>query len=310
MPTFTETAERDGKLLRVVPVSRLEDLRKNVAAFTNSNTLNEFQKIITSRYAFDTPELPFDAQSIIVAATSCYSYAPVTFHQNGREYNMFSAQVYPYDTSEMDEYVRDGAAALGFAAEPVAALPPLKLLGVCSGLAEYGRNNITYIGSLGSYFGYSAYFSDLPPETDFWRDFAVAERCETCGACIKNCKTGAISPDRFLIDTDRCYSGITTRPGAFPDFVPDSAHHTISRCMKCQYGCPMNAEANLREYPRVEFDEQETEFVLSGQPYDTASAALQEKARILGLGLYLAAIPRNIKKCFELIDGGATLTLK
>ncbi|MDR0906815.1 MAG: hypothetical protein LBN00_11720 [Oscillospiraceae bacterium] len=310
MPTFTETAARDGKYLRAVPVSRLENLRENVASFARNSTLNDFQKMFTERYAFDLPELPITPRSVIIAATPCYSYAPVTFHRDGREYSLFSALVNAYDTSEMDAYVRGCAETLGGTAVNVAGLFPLKLLGVCSGLAEYGRNNITYIDGLGSYFGYSAYFSDVAPDTDFWRDFAVAEGCAACGACVKNCQTGAIDENRFLIDTDRCYSGISSRAGDFPAFVPASAHHTISRCMKCQYGCPMNAEANLNAFPHVEFDEEETAFVLSGAAFDGAAEPLREKARVLGLGLYPAAIPRNLQKCFELIDGGATLTLK
>ena len=39
---------------------------------------------------------------------------------------------------------------------------PLKTLAVRSGLAKYGRNNISYVPGLGSFHQLAAFFSDLP----------------------------------------------------------------------------------------------------------------------------------------------------
>ncbi|MFP3155841.1 hypothetical protein LQZ18_15720 [Lachnospiraceae bacterium ZAX-1] len=311
MTTFTEIATRDEKILRVVPVERLEDLRHSVEEFKHDTGLNEFQQKITGMYTFDVPKLPFKAKSIIVAAVPHYSYAEAVFHLNGREYKVFSAFVKMYDTSEMTAYVDAVLPKLGYHSAEVPMMPgfPQKLLGAKCGLAVYGRNNITYIKGLGSYFGYATYYSDVLPDCEVWHDITpVALNCETCGACITNCKTGAITRDRFLINTDKCYSGMSTVPGAFPP-VPNSAHHSIVRCMKCQYGCPMNTDANLRTYPAVSFDEEETAHILSDAGYDNVSQSLQERAVIFGFDKFNSAIPRNLQICFDLIDSGETLML-
>jgi epoxyqueuosine reductase len=312
MSTFTEIAEHDGKILRVVPVERLEDLRRDIEQLRRDTGLNKFQNMITGTYTFNVPELPFTVRSIIVAAIPHFSYADAVFHLNGKEYKVYSAFVKMYDTSDMDIYIDSVLAELGRHSVVVPMMPgfPQRLLGAKCGLAVYGRNNITYIDGLGSYFGYATYYSDVLPDCEVWHDTTpVAKTCETCGACIKNCKTGAITRDRFLIDTDKCYSGMSTRPGDFPP-VPNCAHHSIVRCMKCQYGCPMNAQANLRTYPAVSFDEAETAHILSGVGYDNVSVSLRERAVIFGFDKFNAVVPRNLKICFDLIDSGETFTLR
>lgn len=316
--TFTEYAAERGHLLRVVPISRLDDLRREQAKLSETNTLNDFQKMMTSGKSLELPELPFAAKSIIIAVTPHYSYADVTFKHNSKDYKMYSAFVKLYDTSEIDAFGAEALPKYGAAAAPVNGMFPLKLLGVMCGIAEYGRNNITYINdshglaayeNLGSYFGYSAYFSDLEPECDFWRDEpTVAKTCETCGACVALCKTGAISREQFLIDTSKCFSMMSTAAGELPP-VPNDAHHSIVRCMKCQYKCQMNRKASERTYPAVVFSEEETEFILRGESYENAPESLRETAIAFGLHIFSETAARNIKRCFDLIDAGETLTM-
>ncbi|MEE9378294.1 MAG: hypothetical protein V3V33_09695 [Candidatus Lokiarchaeia archaeon] len=43
---------------------------------------------------------------------------------------------------------------------------PQKTLAVRSGLAEYGRNNITYIPGMGSFHRLTTLYSDFPTEED------------------------------------------------------------------------------------------------------------------------------------------------
>jgi epoxyqueuosine reductase len=312
MSTFTQIAKGDGKHLRLVPVERLNDLRSYIELFRENNELNESQKRFTGMYRFEVPEdLPFTAKSIIVAAVEHYSYADVLFHLNGKEYKVYSAFIDMYDTSDMGAYLEVALGGLGYHIKEIPMVPglPQKLLGAQCGLATYGRNNITYIDELGSYFGYATYYSDAPPECDVWFEtLPMMDNCETCGACITNCKTGAILSDRYLIDSQKCYSGISSSPGEFPP-MPNSAHHSIVRCLKCQYGCPMNAKANKRKYPDVSFDEAETAHILSGAGYDDVSDTFRERALTFGLDKFTASVPRNLKTCFDLIDNGEILTL-
>ena len=53
---------------------------------------------------------------------------------------------------------------------------PLKLLAVHGGIAEYGRNNITYVSGMGSFMRLTAVYSDMPCETDHWREVADDEK--------------------------------------------------------------------------------------------------------------------------------------
>jgi len=47
---------------------------------------------------------------------------------------------------------------------------PLKTLAVRSGLAKYGRNNITYIDGMGSFYRLVAYYTDIPPQENNWTE--------------------------------------------------------------------------------------------------------------------------------------------
>lgn len=95
---------------------------------------------------------------------------------------------------------------------------PLKRLAVQSGLAMYGRNNLTYISGMGSYYSLVAFVTDIPCTNHTWREAPVtAPLCETCDICITNCPTGAISKDRFIVDSSKC-----------------------KVCSKCRSRCPMN----------------------------------------------------------------------
>ncbi|MDR0863102.1 MAG: hypothetical protein LBN30_10080 [Oscillospiraceae bacterium] len=307
MARLTDVAARNGVALRVIPVSRLAELRESTAAFVRDTELSPATRQLLSLASYDVPELPFTAQSLIIAATASYSYCEVTFRRAGRDYPVYAALIHPYETAAADEFLAAEAANSGFHYEKSDAWLPYKQLGVSSGLAVYGRNNITYTPEHGSFFVYSAYFSDVPPECDEWRDFAVAEQCASCGSCVRHCLTGALDAERYMLDVSRCYSMLTMNAGEFPPFVPSAAHHTISRCLRCQMSCPMNRESAQNALPPVTFNENETEFVLSGASYDGASEELRGKAKLFGLGMY-PSVPRNLRVCFDLIDSGAVLT--
>jgi epoxyqueuosine reductase len=80
-------------------------------------------------------------------------------------------------------------------------LLPLKTLAVYSGLARYGRNNISYVTGFGSYLQLMGAFSDLPCESDPWCEPKTLDRCSKCIACLQHCPTGAIADDRFFCFT-------------------------------------------------------------------------------------------------------------
>lgn len=114
-----------------------------------------------------------------------------------------------------------------------------------------------------SFFSYIAYYTDFPCEEDDWDDLRVADACKDCRVCLNSCPTGAIQDDRFLINNEKCISLYNEFPGKFPKWI--------------------------------QFDEKETDALLSGKPLDTFSPTLMEKCIKLGLIQWINAIPRNLK---------------
>ena len=106
----------------------------------------------------------------------------------------------------------------GFASMLYTSLP-IKRLAVLSGLAEYGRNNITSVRGIGSWVQYTVFLTDAPFDDSKWREQPVmAAECEECDICAKVCPKGAISNERFLIYREKC-KGCNT---------------------ECYFSCPLN----------------------------------------------------------------------
>jgi epoxyqueuosine reductase len=309
MSSFSERALRDGFHLRAVPLSRLKDLRADIEAFCDSQELNGFQEFIVSKYQFEPPELPFKARSVIIAAQKSYSYAEVTFRLNGRDYRVYAPS--PADTrgGDTETYVKTALARDGYNVAAADFWFPFKRFAVQSGLAEYGRNNITYIPGLGSYASYAAFFSDMAPDPDTWRPAVTAKACDGCTLCREHCPTGAIREDRFLLNNIFCLSAVNEDGGEeFAPYVPAEIHHTTVNCLRCQYCCPMNADANKNTAPPVRFDETETALLLGPDPYETLPEALRRKCEPIGLA-GIPGLKRNLRACFAIIDSGGACSL-
>jgi epoxyqueuosine reductase len=112
---------------------------------------------------------------------------------------------------------------------------PKKLLAVRSGLAQYGRNNITYVAGMGSYYRLILFASDLPATNDIWQAAQAMEICNRCTACMKSCPTGAISEDRFLLRAELCLTFHNERKMGFPDWIDPDWHHCLVGCLRCQW---------------------------------------------------------------------------
>jgi epoxyqueuosine reductase len=176
-------------------------------------------------------------------------------------------------------------------------LLPLKLLAVRSGLAEYGRNNITYVSGMGSFMRLTAVYSDMPCEEDQWQEVHVMERCETCDLCSKACPTGAISPERFLLRAEKCLTYHNEKKGdvPFPDWIKPSWHNCLIGCIRCQAACPENKPFLQWVGETAEFTEKETQFLLGGVSRDKVPASTIKKLQRLSLTDYFDELPRNLR---------------
>lgn len=225
-------------------------------------------------------------------------YVNVIIHYQGREYP--TRGLAAPDMDVVNTYISQVAKEAGQQVHEIEHFP-LKRLAVQSGLSTYGRNNVTYIEEYGSNLSYTAYVSNAVSEEDTWRPMCHAKICDTCNHCISTCPTGAIRPERFLIDNERCLSCLNEGGGEFPDWLPKDVHHTLYDCLRCQESCPMNLKVKdpNEVIQTIEFSEEETEMLLEGKGEDELPKEFIERTKVLGLFKWNAPLARNIRAIIE-----------
>jgi epoxyqueuosine reductase len=289
-----------GWQARVVPVERLDDVRARVAEVLDSGELSpDAVEHLSAELAFELPREAPTPRSVVIGATA-RPLTQATLVVGGVEHHV---PIPPHYAGYFT--VPDGlTAALNDALAPAGhrALrcePPLKTLAAGAGLARYGRNNIVYVDGLGSYLLLAASVTDAPPPGDaVWGPAEQLDRCEKCSACLRACPTGAIRPDRFLLETDRCLTYVNEDPDPFPDWVEPAWHTCAVGCLRCQQVCPEDATVDLIVAPPEVFDEAESAAILSGDP---AARTPEMTARLAACGLDYSAglIARNIRALIE-----------
>ena len=143
---------------------------------------------------------------------------------------------------------------------------PLKLLASCLGLVRYGRNNLAYAASIGSYMQLLGYLTDaeLPIEPGWVPcEPRPLDACSGCRVCQSLCPTGAITPDRFLLRAECCLTLANETAGSWPRWVRPSAHRCLIGCLQCQHLCPGNPGLACA-HSGVTFTEEETAVMLAG----------------------------------------------
>jgi epoxyqueuosine reductase len=283
---------------RIVAVSRLEDLRREIEERKESAPFSDqFFQDYLGWMEYQPPQDLKNARSLIVCGY------PVPMHRIIFAYRDRKIPILVPPT-----YLRYSLAfktceqALGQVLIPrgyktAVAKVPDKLLAARSGLGRYGRNNIFYLEGKGSFVRLLAFFSDLPVDADVWHEPRMLEACGKCRACLKNCPTSAIKEDRFLINAERCLTYFTEmaadRP--FPDWIDPAWHNCLVGCMKCQSVCPENAKVKDWVETIAEFDETETVRLLEPVKFETLSKGLAEKIEAADLRSLYEVLPRNLK---------------
>jgi epoxyqueuosine reductase len=176
---------------------------------------------------------------------------------------------------------------------------PEKLLVVRSGLAQYGKNNITYVKGMGSFQRPVVFISDYPCEEDNWGEAAVLEHCENCSACRKACPTNAMGPDRFQLYAERCLTFHNESTAAFPQWLSPSWHNCLVGCMICQKACPANKDFIKWIVTGATFDNEETDLILDGLSKNQLPRKTLEKITRLDMMRYYDVLGRNLKVLIE-----------
>jgi epoxyqueuosine reductase len=288
--------EKRGYRASIVSASHVDELGEEIRTLHERGQIyDEFYRQYENPYFH--PKLPGDfkdAKSIVVMATP-QPMIRTTFHFKGRDFKLMVPPTYFDGNKVTSKARRDLKTALGPKEyRAVRATLPQKLLAARSGLAMYGRNNITYIPGLGSLYRLTSFYTDYESPVDMWQDREMLPQCAKCKACMKACPTMAIQEDRFLLHVDRCltYMNEKSSEHAFPEWVDRGAHNMLIGCMRCQRSCPYDKDLVNWYEDRGEFNEEETAYLLKGVFREKEAERMNRKLKRIGLDL--TVFPRNL----------------
>jgi epoxyqueuosine reductase len=283
---------QNGYKFRTVSISHLPEIQESVGNLVRQGMVNQ-QLHSNWHFYLDTNKNLPKAQTIFVIAIP-QPITRVEFEMTGKVYQADIPPTYIYRNDE--DKVRD---ILNEALEPIGyqiakARLAIKTLAVRSGLAQYGKNNITYVPGFGSYHRLVAFYSDCPCEEDNWQDIKVIKACENCSLCGESCLLGSITDNRFLIHAEKCLTWYNERVEAFPDKILDAWHHTIIGCMGCQLVCPVNKPHINKIAHGPTFSESETDMILKKTPLDKLTVETLQKLEAISADEWYDVLPRNL----------------
>jgi epoxyqueuosine reductase len=290
--------EERGYKGRIVPVQHVYGLQEEIERRYREGHFDEkfYQRWLTS-FAFSPPDSLPQAMCLIVVAVPQPQFQ-IVFTWNGKTLPALVPPTYLHG-QKTDKQIQDVLAGIlepeGYRVAQAAL--PKKLLAVRSGLAAYGKNNITYVSGMGSFHRLAAFSSDLAPHQDHWQEAQMMAACENCSACRRNCPSGAISAERFLLHAERCITYHNEQPGdvPFPTWLDPSWHNCLLGCMCCQNVCPQNRDFWSWVEEGAEFSEKETGLLSQGVPLEQLPTATAEKLEWLELTEYADVLPRNLR---------------
>jgi epoxyqueuosine reductase len=298
---FIQYLEKRGCYGSVVSTKHLEELGAEIKALHDEHALAD---AIYTDYGgpIFNPRLPRSlphAKSIVVVATP-QPMLRTTFHHDGNSYQFIVPPTY-FDAAKVTWHARS-LLKEAFRANSyrfVRAVLPLKLLAVRSGLAFYGKTNVTYVPKYGSFHRLTAFYSDYDCPVDNWQEKKALPLCGKCRACLNACPTGAIHKDRFLIRAERCLTYLNEKASKhnFPEWVDPSSHNALVGCMRCQWACPYDKDLVNSFEDRGEFSEEETAYLLKGKFSGPKAASIEKKLKWLGIDLSI--FPRNLQALLD-----------
>ncbi len=289
--------ESQGYRTGMTSVQHLSELQEILDATHRQGLLDEglYQDYLTG-FSFCLPEELPQACSLIAVAVP-QRQTRFIFNWEGKQVAAFTPPTYLH-AGRIDEQMEETLKGL---LEPegyhvVMADLPKKSLVTRIGLAKYGRNNITYIPGMGSFYRLVVFYSDLPCEEDPWSSPEMLKRCEICRACAKFCPTGAITAERFLLHAERCIVFHNEKSGdvPFPAWIDPAWHNALMGCMHCQRVCPENKELLTHIEEGTEFTQEETALFVKGTQLEQLPDETAKKLEVFDMAYLLDAFPRNL----------------
>lgn len=298
IPEVRRELLKRGLQARIVSARHIGELQEEIEGRHSQKLFDEeYYQELRTYLSFEPPEEMPGPSCLIVVSVPQPQFR-VVFNWKGKRWPLMIPPTYLYGT-ETNNHVGALLAEIltphGYRA--VRASLPIKSLAVHSGLAAYGRNNVSYVSSTGSFHRLAGFYSDLPCPNDNWRDLQMMEACQKCSACRRSCPTGAINSDRCLLHAERCitFHNEHSTDVPFPEWINDSWHNCLVGCLHCQRVCPTNKEALEWVEAGPEFTEEETTLLLRGVPLDQLPGATQEKLTEFDMLEYVDVFPRNLR---------------
>ncbi|MFH0768298.1 MAG: 4Fe-4S double cluster binding domain-containing protein [Chloroflexota bacterium] len=286
-----------GYKAKTVSITHLSEVQEAVGKLVRQGLLNKQLHERWHFYLKTNENLP-EAKTIIVVAMP-QPFTRLRFEWQGMTY---LADIPPTYFTKADDYraeviLHNVLETTGY--KIAKAHLALKTLAVRSGLARYGKNNISYVSRMGSFCQLVAFYSDCPCEKDNWQELKEMEACEKCSLCRESCPTGSISVDRFLIHAENCLGSLNERKPDFPYWVqlqPDWRNALIG-CMRCQFVCPVDKPYLHKIVAGLSFSEEETGLILNKTPWEKLSPNTRQKLGDL-YGVY-SLLSRNLSALIE-----------
>ena len=293
-----ESTRKQGYQIRVVSIEHVGELETEIMTRCQKGLLDpDLYDAYLASFDFACQQKLKHARSLIIVAVP-QPQIKVTFFRDDTPYPVIIPPTY-YSAIDNDvaNLLKTVLEPQGYQLQKVRL--PEKLLAVRSGLAQYGKNNITYVKGMGSFQRPVVFISDYPCEEDGWGKATVLEHCENCSACLKACPTNAIVSDRFQLYAERCLTFHNESSKAFPQWLSPAWHNCLVGCIICQKVCPANKDVVKWIEAGAAFDNEETDLFLNGVSEQRLSRETVAKLKKLDMIRYYDVLGRNLKALIE-----------
>lgn len=283
---------------RVISSKHIPEIRKEIKQlYIDKKITKEIYNYVSKYFKFNISKNLFNERYIIVVAIP-QKTSILTLNIEERKLDVIIPPTYIYTKDQNIIYhillkIFKDVKKISY------ANLPKKLIAVRSGLAEYGRNNISYVKGMGSFHRLETYYIDFPLEVDDWYKESMMKQCNTCSKCLTACPNKCIRENNFVIKAEHCLTYFNENKNDFPEWIDNNSHNSLIGCMICQNVCPINKKYKDKE-KILSISKKESELLLNKFGKINLTKKLEEKLRNINMDEYISILPRNIKLLMKL----------